>query len=71
MEARKKQSTGKHMGFYLIDELVMKMSIACFQMKLDKIVAEQEIKKKEKEVISTISLSSSICTQRSYRDLFR
>ena len=31
------------MGFYLIDEIVMKLATNVFQMKLDKIVAEQEI----------------------------
>eukprot|EP00347_Sterkiella_histriomuscorum_P010193 403377247 len=40
IEARRKQSTGKHMGFYLLDELIMKIVISTFQMKLDKLIAE-------------------------------
>lgn len=40
-------------------------------MKLDKIIAEQEITIKEEEVVNTIQLASSICTQRNYRDLLR
>jgi hypothetical protein len=40
-------------------------------MKLDKIIAEQEIIVKETEVLNTIRLASNICTQKNYRDLLR
>ena len=43
VESRIKQSTSKHMGFFMIDEVIMKIVLCCFQMKLDKLIAEQEI----------------------------
>lgn len=71
MEAKRKKTTNSPVGFYMVDEVVMKMVTAVFQMKLDKLIAEQEIVTKEEEVVNTIQLASSICTQRSYRDLLR
>ena len=40
VEAKKKVSTGKHMGFVHMDEIIMKMVTYCFQMKIDKLIAE-------------------------------
>jgi hypothetical protein len=40
VEARRKQSTGKHAGFFMIDDVIMRIVLCCFQMKLDKLIAE-------------------------------
>jgi len=59
------------MGFYLIDELLLKVFVHTLQMKLDKVTSEKEIHVKEEEVVATVQLASDICTARSYRDLLR
>lgn len=46
----------------MIDELIMKLTTTIFQIKLDKLTAEQEIRQKEDEIINTIEVASSICT---------
>ena len=43
VEARRKKINNQAMGFYHIDELIMSLVTAVFQMKLDKLIAEQEI----------------------------
>ena len=40
IEAKRKKTTNSHVGFFMIDELIMKLTTTIFQIKLDKLTAE-------------------------------
>lgn len=67
----KKNSKGKtklYSGFTNFDEVFLAIFSSLIQAKLQQILATMAQKRTEREVVSTISAASIICTQRSYSD---
>lgn len=71
LESKVNKRTNKTVGFHATDEQVLKIVCQFLAMQLEKTAKLKEVNKKEKAIISTLELTSEVCTQRNFGGLLR
>lgn len=71
LESKTNKRTNKTLGFHTSDEQVLKIICQFLAMQLEKTAKRKEVNKKEQAIISTLELTSEVCTQRNFGGLLR